>query len=33
MLKREFLDKGKSILMVSHVDEDIELLNAKKTQL
>ena len=33
MLKREFLDKKKSILMVSHVDEDIELLNAKKIQL
>lgn len=28
MIKREFLDQGKPVLMVSHVSEDAELLNA-----
>ncbi len=28
MIKREFLDKGKPVLMVSHVDSDAEILNA-----
>ena len=28
MIKREFLQKGKSVLMVSHIDSDAELLNA-----
>lgn len=29
MIKREFLDKGKPVLMVSHIDSDAELLNAE----
>ena len=29
MIKREFLQKGKSVLMVSHIDSDAELLNAE----
>jgi NitT/TauT family transport system ATP-binding protein len=29
MIKREFLDQGKPVLMVSHVDKDAELLNAE----
>ena len=29
MIKREFLDKGKPVLMVSHIDGDAELLNAE----
>ncbi len=28
MIKREFLQKGKPVLMVSHVDSDAEILNA-----
>ena len=28
MIKREFLDKGKPVLMVSHVESDAEILNA-----
>lgn len=30
MIKREFLNKGKSVLMVSHIESDAELLNAEK---
>lgn len=30
MIKREFLSKGKSVLMVSHIEADAELLNAEK---
>ncbi len=33
MIKREFLEKGKPVLMVSHLDEDAELLNAKIYEL
>ncbi len=28
MIKREFLSKGKPVLMVSHIDSDAEILNA-----
>lgn len=30
IINREFTEKGKPVIMVSHVDEDIEILNAKK---
>lgn len=30
MIKREFLNNGKSVLIVSHIEADAELLNAKK---
>ncbi|MCQ2440420.1 MAG: ATP-binding cassette domain-containing protein [Clostridia bacterium] len=33
IINREFTEKGKPIIMVSHVDEDIEILNAKKIYL
>ena len=29
LIKREFLDKGKSVLLSTHVDEDAELLSAR----
>ena len=29
MIRREFLDKGKPVLMVSHIDSDAEFLNAE----
>ncbi len=29
MIKREYLDKGKPVLMVSHIPSDAELLNAR----
>ncbi len=29
IIKEEFLKKGKPVLMVSHIDEDAEILNAK----
>ena len=29
MIKREYIQKGKPVLMVSHIDGDAELLNAR----
>ena len=29
IIKREFLDKNKSVLLITHIKEDGELLNAK----
>ena len=29
MIKREFIDRGKPVLMVSHIDSDARLLNAR----
>ncbi|MBP3705979.1 MAG: ABC transporter ATP-binding protein [Clostridia bacterium] len=29
IIKREFLDKGKPVLLISHISEDAQLLNAK----
>lgn len=33
MIKREYLDRGKSILMVSHIKEDAELMHARTVKL
>ncbi len=33
LIKKAFTDKNKPVIMVSHVDEDIEILNAKKVNL
>lgn len=33
IIKREFLNKGKSVISVSHIDEDIKLLGAKRIEL
>ena len=33
MIKREFLDKSKPVLMVTHVTEDAELLNAETIKM
>ena len=29
IIKQEFLGKGKPVLLISHIDEDAKLLNAK----
>ncbi len=33
LIKKAFTDKNKPVIMVSHVDEDIEILNARKVNL
>ena len=33
LIKKAFTDKNKPVIMVSHVDEDIEILNAKRVNL
>ena len=33
MIKREFLDKGKPVLMVSHIPQDAESLNAEVLEM
>lgn len=33
IIKREFLEKNKSILLISHIQEDAQLLNARKINI
>lgn len=33
IIKREFLSKNKAVLLISHIKEDAELLNAKKIEI
>ena len=33
MIKQEFLNKGKPVLMVSHIDEDADILNAETVEM
>lgn len=33
IIKREFLDKGKSVLLITHINEDSLLLNANKIEI